>query len=294
MEGLIAPGTWNIDPSASPAGHPVHADRRQRHAVRAGRAARHRQVAEHVAVSDPDRRRRWCSARPSRRTSRRSRGSSTTGWPRHRTLEFDSTVNYPLDRQEVATTDADRAQHTPWNTYVRPGSSGHTDLLAGAAGAGRGRTARSRGTGCTSSPSTCRAPRCSPGTTSSTWRTSNWPSATVSSTARDSVRVRAGRRCSGRRSRIPGHRNCIWPPTVRSAWTTGPMSASSAPPTNCPALVGGFGPEWVGRVGDDARQVRGAAVRRRTHTAGGTGRVGQHAGALADTAGGPTTPTSTA
>ncbi len=39
----------------------------------------------------------------------------------HHTLEFDSTVNYPLDRREVATTDADRAQRTPWNTYVSPG-----------------------------------------------------------------------------------------------------------------------------------------------------------------------------
>jgi len=39
----------------------------------------------------------------------------------HRTLEFDSTVNYPLDRREVATTDADRAQPTPWNTYVSDG-----------------------------------------------------------------------------------------------------------------------------------------------------------------------------
>ena len=39
----------------------------------------------------------------------------------HRTLEFDSTVNYPLDRREVATTDADRAQATPWNTYVAEG-----------------------------------------------------------------------------------------------------------------------------------------------------------------------------
>ncbi len=39
----------------------------------------------------------------------------------HRTLEFDSTVNYPLDRREVATTDADRAQQTPWNTYVSEG-----------------------------------------------------------------------------------------------------------------------------------------------------------------------------
>ena len=38
-----------------------------------------------------------------------------------RTLEFDSTVNYPLDRVEVATTDGDRGQATPWNTYVRPG-----------------------------------------------------------------------------------------------------------------------------------------------------------------------------
>jgi UPF0755 protein len=37
------------------------------------------------------------------------------------TLEFDSTVNYPLDRREVATTDGDRAQKTPWNTYVSQG-----------------------------------------------------------------------------------------------------------------------------------------------------------------------------
>jgi UPF0755 protein len=39
----------------------------------------------------------------------------------HRTLEFDSTVNYPLDRREVATSDADRAQPTPWNTYITEG-----------------------------------------------------------------------------------------------------------------------------------------------------------------------------
>ena len=36
-------------------------------------------------------------------------------------LEFDSTVNYPLDRQEVATTDADRSRDTPWNTYFHEG-----------------------------------------------------------------------------------------------------------------------------------------------------------------------------
>jgi UPF0755 protein len=39
----------------------------------------------------------------------------------HRTLEFDSTVNYPLDRREVATTDADRERNTPWNTYLLNG-----------------------------------------------------------------------------------------------------------------------------------------------------------------------------
>ena len=36
-------------------------------------------------------------------------------------LELDSTVNYALDRQEVATTDADRAKVTPWNTYASEG-----------------------------------------------------------------------------------------------------------------------------------------------------------------------------
>ncbi|OBI97498.1 aminodeoxychorismate lyase [Mycobacterium asiaticum DSM 44297] len=39
----------------------------------------------------------------------------------HRKLEFDSTVNYPLDRREVATTDADRSLRTPWNTYMAEG-----------------------------------------------------------------------------------------------------------------------------------------------------------------------------
>ncbi|MEU0541076.1 endolytic transglycosylase MltG [Nocardia sp. NPDC005978] len=36
-------------------------------------------------------------------------------------LQFDSTVNYRLDKTEVATTDADRARKTPWNTYAMAG-----------------------------------------------------------------------------------------------------------------------------------------------------------------------------
>ncbi|WP_241384454.1 endolytic transglycosylase MltG [Rhodococcus sp. CH91] len=36
-------------------------------------------------------------------------------------LQFDSTVNYELDETELATTDADRARVTPWNTYAKVG-----------------------------------------------------------------------------------------------------------------------------------------------------------------------------
>ncbi|AKE41322.1 predicted periplasmic solute-binding protein [Corynebacterium kutscheri] len=36
-------------------------------------------------------------------------------------LEFDSTVNYGLSEQEVATTDEDRARVTAWNTYAMDG-----------------------------------------------------------------------------------------------------------------------------------------------------------------------------
>lgn len=39
----------------------------------------------------------------------------------HQKLEFDSTINYSLDRQEVATTDVDRGRNTPWNTYLNEG-----------------------------------------------------------------------------------------------------------------------------------------------------------------------------
>jgi UPF0755 protein len=36
-------------------------------------------------------------------------------------LMFDSTINYRLDRQEVRTTDADRAAPGPYNTYLNMG-----------------------------------------------------------------------------------------------------------------------------------------------------------------------------
>jgi UPF0755 protein len=36
-------------------------------------------------------------------------------------LQMDSTINYPLDRQEVSTSDADRARPGPYNTYLNVG-----------------------------------------------------------------------------------------------------------------------------------------------------------------------------
>ncbi len=36
-------------------------------------------------------------------------------------LQMDSTINYPLDRQQITTSDADRARPGPYNTYLAPG-----------------------------------------------------------------------------------------------------------------------------------------------------------------------------
>ena len=61
----------------------------------------------------------------------------------HRTLEFDSTVNYPLDRREVATTDADRAQQRHGTPTVR-GAARDADMFAGHRCAQSGRASRAR------------------------------------------------------------------------------------------------------------------------------------------------------
>ncbi|CAM4328141.1 putative aminodeoxychorismate lyase [Mycobacterium basiliense] len=120
IEGLIAPGTFNIDPAAP-------AERILSSLIGAG-------AVEYMKAGLV--------------TTATSRGlspydilvvaslvqqeSNVQDFPKvaqviynrlneHRTLEFDSTVNYSLDRREVATSDADRALRTPWNTYVSEG-----------------------------------------------------------------------------------------------------------------------------------------------------------------------------
>jgi UPF0755 protein len=120
LEGLIAPGTWNIDPSASAqdilsrligASVTQYAQGGLLDTAKAMNMSPYQILTVGSLVqreSKPD-----DFAKVARVIYNRLH--------ENRTLEFDSTVNYPLDRIEVATTDADRGQHTLWNTYVRPG-----------------------------------------------------------------------------------------------------------------------------------------------------------------------------
>jgi UPF0755 protein len=120
LEGLIAPGSWNIDPSASA--------QDTLSTLIATSATQYAQgglldTAKSMNMSP------YQILTVGSLVQRESKPDDFAKVARviynrlqeNRTLEFDSTVNYPLDRIEVATTDADRAQNTLWNTYVRPG-----------------------------------------------------------------------------------------------------------------------------------------------------------------------------
>jgi UPF0755 protein len=120
IEGLIAPGTFNVDPSAS-------AQSIMANLITAGAVAYTQSglvdTAKSLNLSPYD---------ILVVASLVQQEANSQDFPKvaqviynrlheHRTLQFDSTVNYPLDRREVATSDADRAQRTPWNTYVSQG-----------------------------------------------------------------------------------------------------------------------------------------------------------------------------
>ncbi|EHB50465.1 aminodeoxychorismate lyase [Mycolicibacterium rhodesiae JS60] len=120
LEGLVAPGTWNVDPSATPQeilakliGQSVD------HYVAGGlldtATAMNMSPYQILVVGSLVQR----EAKPHDFAKVARVIYNRLAVPQK--LEFDSTVNYALDRQEVATTDADRAQATPWNTYAMEG-----------------------------------------------------------------------------------------------------------------------------------------------------------------------------
>ena len=159
----------------------------------------------------------------------------------HRKLEFDSTVNYPLDRREVATTDADRGKSTPWNTYAQRRAAARRRSVRPAPTPSKRPSIPKTATGCTSSPSTRRARRCSPATINSIWRTSSWPNATVSSTARAKKAAVLGSPIA--HSRSPQLHLAAYRALGLDGWTYQRIECDA---DELPGVVSGFGPEWVG------------------------------------------------
>jgi UPF0755 protein len=120
LEGLIAPGTWNIDPSAAP--QDILATLIGTSATQYAQGglldtAKAMNMSPYQILTVGSLVQREAKPDDFAKVAR----VIYNRLAENRTLEFDSTVNYPLDRIEVATTDADRSQHTLWNTYVRPG-----------------------------------------------------------------------------------------------------------------------------------------------------------------------------
>jgi UPF0755 protein len=120
LEGLISPGSWNIDPSAGP--QDILSTLIGTSATQYAQGglldtAKSLNMSPYQVLTAASLVQREAKPDDFAKVAR----VIYNRLAENRTLEFDSTVNYPLDRIEVATTDADRAQLTPWNTYVRPG-----------------------------------------------------------------------------------------------------------------------------------------------------------------------------
>lgn len=121
LEGLIAPGTWNIDPSAS--AKEVLAKlvaESNEHYLEGGllETAKAMNLSPYEVLIVASLVQKEAQPADFAKVARVIYNRLNSDYDR---LEFDSTVNYPLDRQEVATTDQDRHTETPWNTYAKAG-----------------------------------------------------------------------------------------------------------------------------------------------------------------------------
>ncbi|MDQ1319483.1 MAG: hypothetical protein QG655_726 [Actinomycetota bacterium] len=121
LEGLIAPGTWNIDPSAPPQQvlATLVAESNDRY-LKGGllETAQALNLSPYEVLIVASLLQKEAQPGDFAKVARVIYNRLNSDYDR---LEFDSTVNYPLARQEVATTDADRHTETPWNTYAKAG-----------------------------------------------------------------------------------------------------------------------------------------------------------------------------
>ncbi|MGH8882704.1 MAG: endolytic transglycosylase MltG, partial [Stackebrandtia sp.] len=120
LEGLIGAGSWNFDPSGTPeqilaqlvgesaAGYETTG------LQQSGASSKLDPYQALIAASLVE---REALPQDMPKVARVIVNRLEVGQP----LQLDSTVNYTLDRTEVATTDADRFRETPWNTYAMSG-----------------------------------------------------------------------------------------------------------------------------------------------------------------------------
>ncbi|WP_406231101.1 endolytic transglycosylase MltG [Nocardia sp. NBC_01009] len=120
LEGLIAAGTWDFDPSGTPEQilKQLVTDSARSYEstglLQSGAETKLNPYQTLIAASLVE---REALAQDMGKVARVIVNRLRVNQP----LQFDSTVNYALDRTEVATTDADRGKRTPWNTYAMPG-----------------------------------------------------------------------------------------------------------------------------------------------------------------------------
>ncbi|HPX35408.1 MAG TPA: endolytic transglycosylase MltG [Mycobacterium sp.] len=121
LEGLIAPGTWNIDPFASPKQilATLVAESNEKY-LKGGLldAAKGLNLSPYEVLIVGSLVQKEAQPADFAKVARVIYNRLASWYDR---LEFDSTVNYPLDRRELATTDTDRHTETPWNTYAKAG-----------------------------------------------------------------------------------------------------------------------------------------------------------------------------
>lgn len=120
LEGLIAAGTWDFDPSGTPEQilkQLVGASARSYESTGLVQSGAETKLNPYQALIAASLVEREALPQDMGKVARVIVNRLAANQP----LQFDSTVNYALDRTEVATTDSDRAKRTPWNTYAMPG-----------------------------------------------------------------------------------------------------------------------------------------------------------------------------
>ncbi|WP_278312998.1 endolytic transglycosylase MltG [Lolliginicoccus levis] len=120
IEGLIAAGQWDIDPSGTPMeiiNEMLDRSSRMYDATGIEQTSESIGVTPYEALVIASLLERESQPEDFAKVARVILNRLDIGMM----LQFDSTVNYALDSVEIGTTDADRARVTPWNTYAKLG-----------------------------------------------------------------------------------------------------------------------------------------------------------------------------